>query len=542
MIMTAPSLTLRSVQNEETGIDISVPRFQEEEAPLGGTSILYEISVLTCLDLFKTRLHRNEDVVQFSVYKAYREMEDLYNKLNKKYLKAGLPPLPKYATIDKYTSEEKVAALDRFMKAVANDIELCHSSIFTHFIGINSQRLPSFTVPNTSSNIDLNSEHTNEEDKAKEDKVSEDLSEVFPKVKNVLPKAANMSTQSVRTNDNSDLFEEVKLVKETEKVTEAKKKSNAAGLFDDFEDDNLFNSSLIPKSVSPPKQEKKKSDIKPKRQEPEKKTSDVPVDDSEIIIKERKLGDISLFDEQDLGDYVTKDEEALFLVSPKTNEKTKKNTLLFSSDSESAEPDSELHEDLDDLLNLNPLPISPVVMKPQSTNVPETDMKELQSQTQVDIVTDVEVKSKKEEGANETSESQPKRPVPLPRKKSLGKIDLDEQMTLTRPEVMPRKVFLTKPEVPTKPSLANQSRPVKPPPISAKPTLPNKPKIPPPKLPKPTIQRDLKDLDSINANQPQKAESKTSASSLADDLNKLDILKYIEQEQQALNSEPSLFD
>lgn len=57
----------RSLQNDETGIDISVPRFQEEEAPLGGTSILYEISVLTRLDLFKTRLHRNEDVVQFSV-------------------------------------------------------------------------------------------------------------------------------------------------------------------------------------------------------------------------------------------------------------------------------------------------------------------------------------------------------------------------------------------------------------------------------------------------------------------------------------------
>lgn len=58
---------IRTIQNEGTGIDISVPRFQEEEAPLGGVSVLYEIAVLTKLDLFKTRLHRNEDVVQFSV-------------------------------------------------------------------------------------------------------------------------------------------------------------------------------------------------------------------------------------------------------------------------------------------------------------------------------------------------------------------------------------------------------------------------------------------------------------------------------------------
>lgn len=71
----------------------------------------------------------------FQVYKAYREIEDLYNKLNKKYPKAGLPPLPKYSTIDKYTTDEKVEVLDRFMKAVAKNVELCHSSTFTHFIG-----------------------------------------------------------------------------------------------------------------------------------------------------------------------------------------------------------------------------------------------------------------------------------------------------------------------------------------------------------------------------------------------------------------------
>lgn len=52
-------------------------------------------------------------------------------------------------------------------------------------------------------------------------------------------------------------------------------------------------------------------------------------------------GNISLFDEQDLGDYITKDEEALFLMDTKNEDKSKKNSLLFSSDVEAVVPDSE---------------------------------------------------------------------------------------------------------------------------------------------------------------------------------------------------------
>lgn len=72
-----------------------------------------------------------------------------------------------------------------------------------------------------------------------------------------------------------------------------------------------------------------------------------------------------------------------------------------------------LNEDLDDLLNLNPLPTSPA-KKPETTDVPEKS---------------------KEAKTEEVSEALAKRPVPLPRKKSLGKIDIEEQKTLIRPEV-----------------------------------------------------------------------------------------------------------
>lgn len=110
---------------------------------------------------------------------------------------------------------------------------------------------------------------------------------------------------------------------------------------------------------------------------------------------------------------------------------------------------------------------------------------------------------------------------------------------------MPRKVFLTKPEVPSKPirssTAQSVSRTAKPP-VSAKPVLPPKPK-PPVKAAKPTIRKNSKDLDAVNANEsPRILENQNTMSTVADDLNKLDILKYIEQEQKTLEAEPSLFD
>lgn len=69
------------------------------------------------------------------LFKAYREIEDLYTKLNKKYPKAGLPPVPKTSSAGKYSDDDKVEALDQFMGAIAKNVELCYCSTFTQFIG-----------------------------------------------------------------------------------------------------------------------------------------------------------------------------------------------------------------------------------------------------------------------------------------------------------------------------------------------------------------------------------------------------------------------
>ncbi|GFY43110.1 HCLS1-binding protein 3 [Trichonephila inaurata madagascariensis] len=484
--MTTPSVTLRSIKNEDTGIDISVPRFKEEEAPLGGVSILYEISVLTRLEVFKTRLHKSGDVVQFTIYKAYREIEELYNKLNKKYPKAGLPPVPKASTAGKYTGDEKVEALDLFMKAVAKNIEICHSSTFTHFIGINSHRLPSFTLPKPeSSDCDI----TNDTVASKK---TNNNSEVFPKMKiNVVEKIQPVS----QTVKNIDLFEEVKLTKESTINTNIQRRSSQ-GLFDDFEDDSLFSSKPAEKAPAPVqeknvKESKEKTEIKkpeaPKRKE--KKPPVENVDDSQIIIKDRKPGDISLFEDQDFGEK----EEPL------------------------DEIDKSVNENLDDLLNLEPLPNSPFLSKRLEKSEPE----------QID--------------------SEPPKPVPLPRKKSLGIVETEQP---PKPEVRPRKVFLNKNDTPSQDQNQKPQPPVRPPvpakpsmPVSSKPAPPPKPK-PPPKKPKPTIQKENKteDLDAANANEPGETENMNTVSGLAEDLKELDILKYIEQEEKSVDAQLNLFD
>ncbi|XP_015928911.2 HCLS1-binding protein 3 [Parasteatoda tepidariorum] len=465
--MSTPLTTKRQLKNTNTGIDISVPGFQEESAPLGGVSILYEISVLTTLELFKTSLHSEEDVVHFSIFKAYREINDLQNKLSKKFPKADLPPLP---TADKLSCDQKVETLDTFMQSVAKNVDLCSSSTFVQFIGLNSSKQHNVSK--------IGSAATPSE------------SEVFPKMK---------FGEKSQTSSSS-LFEQMKIPGESSNSKNIK--TAPQSLFDEFDDDSLFSSKSYQKKKEQSNETEKKTEKKAvSNKQKSVKSDSEKVVESDIIIQDRKFGDVSLFDEQDFGDYITKDEEALFLVTP-SDEKKKNNTLITRPNDTflSAEEIEDSKENLDDLLDLSPLPIVP----------PPSEVKIESSEPTISS-----------------------KPVPLPRKKSLGKIEMTENK---KPEVLPRKVFLNKNE--------NVSKP-KPPVTSPKPSVggmkpkpPLKPK-PPPKTSK-RSETGSADLDSENAN---KAESiDNSSSSITDGLKELDIIKYIEQEEKSLVSNLSLFD
>ncbi|XP_054712819.1 HCLS1-binding protein 3-like [Uloborus diversus] len=523
--MTTPSVILKTLKNEETGIDISVPRFEEEEAPLGGISILYEISILTKIDLFKTSLHKSEDVVHFSIFKAYREIEEFVNKLKKKFPGISLPAIPKYSLAENYTDQEKLQALNEFMEDLSKNREICVSPIFTQFIRINPNQLTSLKSC-TTSDITQNFESGTEKD-------------IFLKMKKKTDSEDKQSflQSSVPSEINDDLFQS-KLKEKTANGTISMKQNLSAGLFDEFDDDNLFSTSTAKTVSSNRKKVEKNHEVRSTKIEPRKKPEvgkTLDVDDSQIIIKDRKQGDLSLFDEQDFGDYITKEEESLFLVTPNIKEGKRNTLLLLSDDTPSSKTDSSSQENLDDLLNLEPLPESPSANKKFLEMEFEKEVKEESLQSPPSKVASVE--------DEKPEKPLPSKPVPLPRKKSLGKVDTE---AIPKPEVMPRKVFLDKPQVPSKPApppVATRSK--APPPVQAKPTLAPKPK-PPPLRPKPgnlVKSKDAKALDVANANDSETNSSNlNSGSDLTNDLNQFDILKYIEQEEKILESEASLFD
>lgn len=62
-----PISLFRQVHNAHTGIDLSVPEYQEIRGKMMSGHVEYHIVAVTRLAAFKSAKHRPEDVVQFMV-------------------------------------------------------------------------------------------------------------------------------------------------------------------------------------------------------------------------------------------------------------------------------------------------------------------------------------------------------------------------------------------------------------------------------------------------------------------------------------------
>lgn len=86
--------------------------------------------------------------------------------------------------------------------------------------------MPSFTTSNIlqpADNAETSSVETgNPSVKDVKNKLTEDLSDVFPKVKSVTSKSEDKVTEAITKPENVDLFEEVKLIKNTEQTVDIK--------------------------------------------------------------------------------------------------------------------------------------------------------------------------------------------------------------------------------------------------------------------------------------------------------------------------------
>ncbi|XP_066467815.1 HCLS1-binding protein 3 [Tiliqua scincoides] len=183
----AALVTTRPVQNVHTGIDLSVPEYQEIRGKMMSGHVEYNIVIVTQLAAFKSAKHKPDDIIQFMVSKKYSEIEEFYQKLMAHYPQASLPPLPrKVLFVGDCDIRERRAVFNEIMRAISKDADLATSPELLEFLGTRS-----------TSAIDLKSK--NLPDKEEEDEEN-DVLDFFKeeRTSDAIPQFKPLNNQDVR--------------------------------------------------------------------------------------------------------------------------------------------------------------------------------------------------------------------------------------------------------------------------------------------------------------------------------------------------------
>ncbi|XP_070811855.1 HCLS1-binding protein 3 [Pituophis catenifer annectens] len=132
-------VTTRPLQNGHTGIDLSVPEYQEIRGKMMSGHVEYNILVVTQLAVFKSAKHKPEDNVQFMVSKKYSDIDEFYQKLVTRYPQTSLPSLPrKVLFVGESDIRERRAAFNEIMGLISKDVALSSSPELLEFLGTRS--------------------------------------------------------------------------------------------------------------------------------------------------------------------------------------------------------------------------------------------------------------------------------------------------------------------------------------------------------------------------------------------------------------------
>ncbi|XP_013917880.1 PREDICTED: HCLS1-binding protein 3 [Thamnophis sirtalis] len=132
-------VTTRHLQNGHTGIDLSVPEYQEIRGKMMSGHVEYNILVVTQLAVFKSAKHKSEDNIQFMVSKKYSDIDEFYQKLVTRYPQTSLPPLPrKVLFVGESDIRERRAAFNEIMGLISKDVVLASSPELMEFLGTRS--------------------------------------------------------------------------------------------------------------------------------------------------------------------------------------------------------------------------------------------------------------------------------------------------------------------------------------------------------------------------------------------------------------------
>ncbi|NWS13143.1 H1BP3 protein, partial [Pachyramphus minor] len=150
----------RQLQNMHTGLDLSVPEYQEIHGKMMSGHVEYHIVVVTRLAAFKSAKHKPEDVVQFMVSKKYSEIEELYQRLTARYPQASLPLLPrKVLFVGESDICERRAMFNDIMKSISKDADLATSPELLEFLGTKSSSAIDFKGKNMPDDKDKDEEN-----------------------------------------------------------------------------------------------------------------------------------------------------------------------------------------------------------------------------------------------------------------------------------------------------------------------------------------------------------------------------------------------
>ncbi|XP_013773108.1 DNA ligase 1-like [Limulus polyphemus] len=472
----------------DTDIKLVVETVREIEAPLGGTSVEYVITGTFKQSLFNSNCEDN-GIVHVEISKSYREFEDLYAKMKKKYTSLCLPVLPKSKLEDHNVVEEKRKHLDNFVKGVAQNKNISLSPILLQFLGVDRDNLQKSSV--CKGNSKINNQYT-------EDK-----------------KETTREKTVIVDDDGFDIFEELQGEQHPtfSKMSDIKKKKE--GLFDDTEvtEPELFGYTKSKSAYS-----RKTLEYQPTVE------SKSPAGES---AEESKSATSSLPGEENTDEW-------LFTV-PNTH-----SDFLFTSDDIDPKKEEENEEEMTELLKVD-TNLDDLFGKKMSP--PKTDIETTQSQAAVSSTVTFDVATASE--TDSVSTFNVVKPVPKPRAKNISTCKnstshhdpVSSNNEETKKQLQEETFKKCKPTPPPKPVSVTSVKPV---------PLP-KPKI----LQKPVAGNQSTHFLGASKMSHPSAEIKQTQT-LDKEVNKLpvesektediDIVKYIEEEQKSTQSTVSLFD
>ncbi|NXO87027.1 H1BP3 protein, partial [Sitta europaea] len=170
----------RQIQNTHTGLDLSVPEYQEIRGKMMSGHVEYHIVVVTRLAAFKSAKHKPEDVVQFMVSKKYSEIEELYQRLTARYPQIPLPLLPrKVLFVGESDIAERRAMFNDLMKFISKDEDLATSPELLEFLGTKSSSAVDFKGKNMPDDRENEDEENEALDFFKEEKTPDIISQLL---------------------------------------------------------------------------------------------------------------------------------------------------------------------------------------------------------------------------------------------------------------------------------------------------------------------------------------------------------------------------